>query len=141
MITKPTIYTEEFVINELGNMVTELLENKDFYLLGDLFQTRPYHANRYSEWAVKFKDNPQISGTIKRIKDILEYRLNKKGLEGKLNSTLTIFNLKNNYNWKDRTEQELSGPDGGPIETTTPEETLRRFAFMLRNKEEANQGG
>jgi len=25
---------------------------------------------------------------------------------------LTIFNLKNNYNWKDKTEQELSNPDG-----------------------------
>ena len=37
---------------------------------------------------------------------------------------------------------ELSGPDSGPIEiNTTPEETLRRFAFMLRKKEEDSQGG
>ena len=112
MITKPTIYTEEFVLEELNNMVTELLENKEFYLLGDLFETRPYHSNRYAEWAKKFKDNDKISCAIKRIKNILEYRLNKKGLEGKLNPTLTIFNLKNNYNWKDKSEQDVnvSGP-------------------------------
>ena len=36
---------------------------------------------------------------------------------------------------------EVSGPDKGPIEVSTPEETLRRLAFMLRNKEEGNQGG
>ena len=37
---------------------------------------------------------------------------------------------------------ELSGPDKGPIEITTPDEVLRRLAFMLRNKEEeGNQGG
>ena len=36
---------------------------------------------------------------------------------------------------------EVSGPDKGPIEVGTSEETLRRFAFMLRNKEESAQGG
>lgn len=27
-----------------------------------------------------------------------------------------IFDLKNNHGWKDKTEQELSGANGGPIE-------------------------
>lgn len=26
-----------------------------------------------------------------------------------------IFDLKNNHGWRDKSEQELSGPDGGPI--------------------------
>ena len=26
-----------------------------------------------------------------------------------------IFDLKNNHGWKDKTEQELTGPDGGPV--------------------------
>jgi len=27
-----------------------------------------------------------------------------------------IFDLKNNHGWKDKTEQELTGPDGGPVQ-------------------------
>jgi len=30
-----------------------------------------------------------------------------------------IFDLKNNHGWKDKTEQELTGLDGGPIKTET----------------------
>lgn len=57
--------------------------------------------------------------------------------------TSTIFFLKNRdpERWRDKQELEHTGKDGGPIETTTPVETLRRFAFMLRNKEESDQGG
>jgi hypothetical protein len=33
--------------------------------------------------------------------------------------TGVIFNLKNNFDWKDKSEQELSGPGGGPIQTKT----------------------
>ena len=103
-LTKPTIYTEEFVISELESIVTQLLENKDIFLIGEIFETKPYHNQRFSEWGHDFKNNKKISETLKRIKNILEYRLNKKGLGGELNPTLTIFNLKNNYGWVDKTE-------------------------------------
>lgn len=33
-------------------------------------------------------------------------------------------------------KNEISGPEQGPVEIATPAEVLRRFAFMLRNKEE-----
>ena len=36
-------------------------------------------------------------------------------------------------------KNEISGPEQGPIEIT-PDETLRRLAFMLRNKEEDKKG-
>lgn len=29
-----------------------------------------------------------------------------------------IFDLKNNHGWRDKSEQELSGPDGGPIQVS-----------------------
>lgn len=44
-------------------------------------------------------------------------KLINKGLEGGHNPAVTIFLLKNNHGMKDRVEQELSGPNGGPIET------------------------
>lgn len=30
-----------------------------------------------------------------------------------------IFDLKNNHGWKDKTEQEHTGPEGGPLRTVT----------------------
>jgi len=123
MITKPTIYTEDFVLKELNDMVSELMADKDIYLMGDLFETRAYHQTRYGEWAKKFEGNHEISLSIKRVKDILEYRLNKRGLDGKSNPAMTIFNLKNNYGWKDKTEVENKNYD---MSTWTQEELDNR---------------
>ena len=75
---------------------------------GEIFEDLPYSRQRYSEWAKKFSEVAEISDTIKRIDDILESRVNVAGLKGKSNPTLTIFNLKNNYGWRDRTESDIS---------------------------------
>ena len=34
------------------------------------------------------------------------------------NAAGVIFNLKNNYGWKDKTEQEITGAEGGPLTFT-----------------------
>lgn len=117
MITKPEKYTQEFVSSELDAMLTEISQNKDIIILGDLFEYRNYSIQRFSEWEQKFVDDEQISESIKKIKETLETRLNNGGLKGKLNPTMTIFNLKNNYGWKDKTESEVSSPDGSLIPT------------------------
>lgn len=112
METKPTIYTEEFVKKELDGILDFILQEKDVIYLGEIFENKQYSRQRYSEWAEKFKDNDRISDTIKRIDDILESRVNVAGLKGKANPTMVIFNLKNNYDWKDKVEQEHTNPDG-----------------------------
>jgi hypothetical protein len=108
MITKPVIYTEEYVKEQLSLILNTILENKEIIYLGEIFEDLPYSRQRYSEWAKKFSDINEISDTIKRIDDILESRVNVAGLKGKSNPTLTIFNLKNNYGWRDRTESDIS---------------------------------
>lgn len=56
------------------------------------------------------------SRTVKRAKlqigDWLEQRLTDKNLF----TPGIIFDLKNNHGWKDKTEQELTGADGGPVQ-------------------------
>ena len=114
MITKPTIYTAEFVQKELEEIERIIDEHKSVIVLGEVILSRGYSPQRFSEWEAKFdeKEYPVISESIKRIKAILETRLNLGGLTGKLNPTLTIFNLKNNYGWKDKTETDItSGGD------------------------------
>lgn len=102
MITKPTIYTEEFVLKELQDMYQEVLEDTELVFIGQLFEKRSYSRQRYSEWANKFKDNAEISDAIKRLENLLETRLVIGGLKNKLNPTLTIFTLKNKHEWIDK---------------------------------------
>lgn len=54
--------------------------------------------------------------TIREAKLKVQENLIKRGLVGDNNSTLTIFLLKNNHGYRDKTEQEVTGRDGGPIE-------------------------
>lgn len=106
--TKPTTYTKEFVKEQLDFILEEILTNKDIIYIGEIFETLPYSRQRYSEWAKAFEDVDEISDTIKRIDDILESRVNTAGLKGKANPTMAIFNLKNNYGWKDKNETDIT---------------------------------
>lgn len=54
-------------------------------------------------------DNIMFLDTIKRAKHKVEASIEEGLLSGKYNSTGSIFNLKNNFNWKDKTEVEQSG--------------------------------
>lgn len=46
------------------------------------------------------------SGTFKRARDIVEMQKNKRLISGKGSTVGYIFDLKNNHNWKDKTESE-----------------------------------
>ena len=105
-VTKPIIYTEEFVRGEVIKILNLILEDKNIVYLGEVFESLPYPRQNWSEWAEKFSDIKDISDTIKRVDDILENRVNIGGLKGKLNPTMSIFNLKNNYGWKDKHEYD-----------------------------------
>lgn len=57
-----------------------------------------------------------FSDTIMRAKQKMELDKSIGGLIGKYNSQFTMFDLKNNFGWKDKTETELTGANGGAIE-------------------------
>lgn len=104
----PKKHTEAFVKKELAGLLKEIKVNREIIYLGEVFEERDYPRQCYSEWATDFKDVPFISDTIRRIDDILESRVNIGGLKQKLSGPMVIFNLKNNYKWKDKTETDLS---------------------------------
>lgn len=108
MITKPEIYTEDFVKKELADILAEVSSNDDLIFKGQVFEKKSYSSQRYSEWAEKFKENDEISETIKKIDGIFETRVVVGGLKGKLNPTMSIFNLKNNYGWRDKNETDIT---------------------------------
>lgn len=107
--TRPIKYTRAFVLEELTSMLLQTRSNSDIYLLGDLFESRDYHMNRFSEWTAKWSNDREIAGIIKKLKSIFEHRLVKKGLSGATQPAITIFTLKNHYGWKDKVENAVSG--------------------------------
>jgi hypothetical protein len=68
------------------------------------------------ESLVNYENRDEFFSTVKRAKLKCQNYAEKFLYSGK-NATGAIFNLKNNYGWKDKHENELTGKDGGPIET------------------------
>lgn len=53
---------------------------------------------------LNYSKTEQFFPTIKKAKEKIEQQLEENALMGKANSTFTIFNLKNNYGWRDSVE-------------------------------------
>ncbi len=56
-----------------------------------------------------YNNNDEFSDTIKKAKQRVEQHLEEKLIDNKGNVTGIIFNLKNNFHWKDKQETELTG--------------------------------
>lgn len=57
----------------------------------------------------KDESGEEFSHSIKKAKSFVEQSIERGLLSGKYNATGAIFNLKNNYGWKDKTEVENTG--------------------------------
>lgn len=64
--------------------------------------------SQYEEYGEDF------SLTVKRARLRMEADRHSKLVSKETFTPGLIFDLKNNHGWKDKTEQELSGPDGAP---------------------------
>lgn len=103
-MTKPTIYTEEFVLKEVQDILGSIQTDSGIFYLWQVFESRPYSQQRYSEWKKEYKDNIEISEAIERIWEILETRVVVGAMKRELHPTITVFHLKNNYKWSDKVE-------------------------------------
>lgn len=73
----------------------------------------------------------EFFGTIKKAKIKVQQNLIERGLEGENNSAVSIFVMKNNFGYKDKSEQEISGIDGGAIQT----QSVSEFKVIFENYE------
>lgn len=74
-----------------------------------------YHLDMTTECLRNYQEKDEFIATVKRAKQRVEIALEKR-----LNAAApvgAIFSLKNNFGWKDKSEQELTGADGGAIKT------------------------
>ena len=65
-----------------------------------------------------YKNKKKFFPTIKKARSRIEEQRVTKALRGQHNPVFSIFDLKNNFGYKDKTETEISGPGGGPIALT-----------------------
>ena len=74
-----------------------------------------YHLDMTTESLRRYGEDDEFSATVKKAKQRVEIALEKR-LQA--NSPVgAIFSLKNNFGWKDKSEHELTGADGGAIKT------------------------
>jgi len=94
-----------------------------------------YYLDTSRETLCNYEEKEPYFDTIKRAKMRCELELERNLIEGKVNPTGSIFNLKNNYGWRDKTEVEnehkgemtftwksksITNPADGQISSTTP---------------------
>lgn len=71
-----------------------------------------------SAWETLIEDDPDFHRTVKECKDLCQVWWERQGRkmssgESDGNATTWIFNMKNRFGWKDKTE--LTGEGGGPM--------------------------
>ncbi len=57
---------------------------------------------------LRYEEKAEFCSTIKRAKNRVENYVEENSLKGLLNPTVSIFNLKNNFGWKDKQEIETN---------------------------------
>jgi len=65
----------------------------------------------------EYSAKDQFSATVRKAKQRVEVALEER-LGGQA-ATGSIFNLKCNFGWRDKQEFEITGANGGPMETVT----------------------
>jgi hypothetical protein len=98
-------------------------ENGNHFSYVDVDQLTPEEKVQYTEEQLKdFQEkkelNERYSDTIKRAKLRCQNWVEEQALIGKANPTFSIFNLKNNYGWKDKNETDLNHSGGLTVEVT-----------------------
>lgn len=107
MITKPTYWTRWRVRRTLATIVQELTDeeklppSKRTYFAKSIFARRGIHSEIVRRWGQDYGDDEEICASVSLLKEILEARNVEGALKNHINSFIAMFNLKNNYDWKE----------------------------------------
>lgn len=63
-----------------------------------------YYLEISRQTLVNYSNKDEYFDTIKKARDRVQMQLEENALSNKANPTFTIFNLKNNFDWKDKVE-------------------------------------
>lgn len=82
---------------------------------------------------LNYSNNEKFFDTIKIAREKVQFMVERRALAG-LGTTGAIFNLKNNFGWKDTIHNEVSTPEGSSIKIDnqmSPEEAAQAYLEAL----------
>ena len=106
---RPRLYES---VEEMQEVIDDYFDNHAYIDMGDAKIFAPtveglaYHLGMTRETLNQYKGKPEFSDAIKRARQRIGIALEQR-LYGN-NVTGIIFNLKNNFGWKDKTEQDIN---------------------------------
>jgi hypothetical protein len=104
-VARPKLYTS---VEDMQKIIDEYFiicdEKEKPYTMSGL----AYALDMDRKSLLNYSKDEQFFPTIKKAREKVEQQLEENALMGKANATFTIFNLKNNYGWVDKQEQEIT---------------------------------
>jgi hypothetical protein len=137
-VGRPSLYKDEYVEQLLKffdvtpfslQVVKDAKGNERTEVLAGTFPTLARFATKIGvtrdtlyEWSTATDDegnlkHPDFSYAYKRAKDFQEAILVEGAMAGAFQANFSIFTAKNVLGWRDKIEQELSGPGGAELKT------------------------
>ena len=117
-VGRPKIFNNVKEVEEKINAYFNYCEEKEKpYTMSGL----AYYLGISRQTLVNYSNQDQFFDTIKKARDRVQMQLEENALSNKANSTFTIFNLKNNFDWKDSNEVKTN------VEITKVDELLNEI--------------
>ena len=104
-VGRPKIFNDVKEVEEKINAYFNYCEEKEKpYTMSGL----AYYLEVSRQTLVNYSYEDEYFDTIKKARDKVQMQLEENALSNKANPTFTIFNLKNNFDWKDKIEHSSS---------------------------------
>ena len=104
-VGRPKIFNDVKEVEEKINAYFNYCEEKEKpYTMSGL----AYYLGISRQTLVNYSNQDQFFDAIKKARDRVQMQLEENALSNKANPTFTIFNLKNNFDWKDKIEHSSS---------------------------------
>ena len=117
-VGRPKIFNDVKEVEEKINAYFNYCEEKEKpYTMSGL----AYFLGISRQTLVNYSNQDQFFDTIKKARDRVQMQLEENALSNKANPTFTIFNLKNNFDWKDSNEVKTN------VEITKVDELLNEI--------------
>ena len=117
-VGRPKLFNDVKEVEEKINAYFNYCEEKEKpYTMSGL----AYYLGISRQTLVNYSNQDQFFDTIKKARDRVQMQLEENALSNKANPTFTIFNLKNNFDWKDSNEVKTN------VEITKVDELLNEI--------------
>ena len=95
---------DKLTVLKVLNQIFQNVKDDKIVYLGIALANINLYSDIWNDWSNKFKEEKEVSLSIKTVEGQIEANLLSQAFENKINSTIAIFVLKNKYKWSDKQE-------------------------------------